>query len=225
MRVLLAEDDAALARFVSKGMQAEQYAVDTVSDGEEVLYLLKHHEFDLLVLDLNLPKIDGIEVLKRVRATNVAMPILVLTARNQVEDRVKCLDLGADDYVIKPFSFNELAARIRALLRRRQRPQESVLAVDDLELNRVERTVKRAGKAIELSPKEFALLEYLMQNAGRRLTRAMIIDHVWNLTFDTTTNVVDVYINYLRKKVDQDFENKLIHTVRTVGYQLGKSLS
>jgi DNA-binding response OmpR family regulator len=138
-----------------------------------------------------------------------------------VEDRVKGLDLGADDYLTKPFSFTELSARVRALLRRAALPAEVMLRVGDLELNRVERVVKRAGKAVELTPKEFSLLEYLMRNVGRCVTRAMIIEHVWNLSFDTMTNVVDVYINYLRKKVDQGFERKLIHTVRGVGYQIG----
>ncbi|HKN70028.1 MAG TPA: winged helix-turn-helix domain-containing protein, partial [Terriglobales bacterium] len=148
------------------------------------------------------------------------LPVMILTARSRVEDRVQCLDSGADDYLVKPFSYLELAARARALLRRSHLPSESVLTVRDLCLDRVERRVARAGRHIELTTKEFALLEYLMRNAGRRLTRAMIIEHVWNLTFDSTTNVVDVYINYLRRKVDDGFSPCLIHTVRGVGYQL-----
>ena len=221
MRVLVAEDDNALASFVRKGLEAEHYAVDIASDGAEAQYMAEEYDYDLVILDLTLPQTDGLHVLKRVRAKKSGLPVLVLTARSRVEDRVKGLDLGADDYLTKPFSFSELSARVRALLRRGSRPAESVLRAEDLELNRVERTVKRAGRRIELTPKEFALLEYLMLNAGRRVTRTMIIEHVWNLSFDTMTNVVDVYINYLRKKVDEGFDPKLIRTVRGVGYQLG----
>lgn len=221
MRVLVAEDDNALASFVRKGLEAEHYAVDIASDGAEAQYMAEEYDYDLVILDLTLPQTDGLHVLKRVRAKKSGLPVLVLTARSRVEDRVKGLDLGADDYLTKPFSFSELSARVRALLRRGSRPAESVLRAKDLELNRVERTVKRAGRRIELTPKEFALLEYLMLNAGRRVTRTMIIEHVWNLSFDTMTNVVDVYINYLRKKVDVGFGHKLIRTVRGVGYQLG----
>ena len=159
-------------------------------------------------------------ILRQLRTRKPSMPILVLTGRNRVEDRVQCLDLGADDYLVKPFSFTELSARIRALLRRSHLPAESVLMVDNLKLDRVERRVERAGRRIDLTSKEFALLEYLMRNAGRRVTRAMIIEHVWNLSFDTCTNVVDVYINYLRRKVDDGFERRLIHTIRGVGYEL-----
>lgn len=221
MRVLVAEDDNALASFVRKGLEAEHYAVDIASDGAEAQYMAEEYDYDLVILDLTLPQTDGLHVLKRVRAKKSGLPVLVLTARSRVEDRVKGLDLGADDYLTKPFSFSELSARVRALLRRGSRPAESILRAEDLELNRVERTVKRAGRRIELTPKEFALLEYLMLNAGRRVTRTMIIEHVWNLSFDTMTNVVDVYINYLRKKVDVGFGHKLIRTVRGVGYQLG----
>ena len=159
-------------------------------------------DYDLLILDLNLPKLDGIGVLSVVRPKKPSLPVLVLTARSRVEDRVQSLDSGADDCLIKPFSFTELSARVRALLRRGPQTVETVLRVADLELDRVERKVERAGKRIDLTSKEFALLEYLMRNAGRRITRAMIVEHVWNLSFDTTTNIVDVYINYLRKKVD-----------------------
>jgi len=154
------------------------------------------------------------------RLKKPSLPVLVLTQRNRVEDRVQCLDLGADDYLGKPFSYSELSARLRALVRRSHLPSESVLSVADLKLDRVERRVERAGRRIELTTREFALLEYLMRNAGRRVTRSMIIEHVWNLTFDTTTNVVDVYINYLRRKIDDGHCAKLIHTVRGVGYEL-----
>ncbi|MBZ5669000.1 MAG: response regulator transcription factor [Acidobacteriia bacterium] len=221
MRVLIAEDDKPVASFVQKGLEAEQYAVDVAQDGDEAQFMVNQFDYDLAVLDLSLPRVDGLDVLKHIRESKPALPVLILTGRNRVEDRVKGLDLGADDYLTKPFSFSELSARVRALLRRAAQPAEVVLRVGDLELNRVERTVKRAGQAIELTPKEFALLEYLMRNAGRCVTRAMIIEHVWNLTFDTMTNVVDVYINYLRKKVESGHEHKLIRTVRGVGYHIG----
>jgi len=220
MRILMAEDDAALASFVRKGLEAEHYAVDVSGDGEQARAMAAELEYDLVVLDLSLPRLDGVSVLRSVRARKPSVPILVLTARIKVEDRVQCLDLGADDYLTKPFSFSELSARIRALLRRAHMPAESRLKVDDLELDRVERRVERSGRRIELTSKEFALLEYLMRNAGRRVTRPMIIEHVWNLSFDTSTNIVDVYVNYLRRKVDDGFARRLIHTVRGVGYEL-----
>src|SRR5437588_3138703 len=194
MRILVAEDDPALGSFVRKGLEAEHYAVDVSADGEQARAMAGELDFDLVVLDLNLPRLDGVSILRFLRTRKPSMPILVLTGRTRVEDRVQCLDLGADDYLGKPFSFTELSARIRALMRRSHLPAESVLTVDDLKLDRVERRVERAGRRIELTAKEFALLEYLMRNTGRRVTRAMIIEHVWNLTFDTTTNVVDVYI-------------------------------
>jgi two-component system, OmpR family, copper resistance phosphate regulon response regulator CusR len=220
MRILIVEDDAALSSFVRKGLEAEHYAVDATTDGERGRAMALEVDYDLLVLDLNLPGVDGISLLKSLRQRKPSVPVMILTGRSRVEDRVLCLDTGADDYLIKPFSFLELSARARALLRRSHLPSESVLTVRDLRLDRVERRVERSGRRIELTAKEFALLEYLMRNAGRRLTRAMIIEHVWNLTFDSTTNVVDVYINYLRRKVDDGFTPPLIHTVRGVGYQL-----
>lgn len=221
MRVLVVEDEKGVASFVKKGLESEHYAVDVAAEGEEARFMAEEFDYDLVMLDLNLPGVDGLEVLRQIRAKKPSLPILVLTARTHVEDRVKGLDWGADDYLTKPFSFSELSARVRALLRRSSRPGELTLSVGDVELNRVERIVKRAGRRIELTPKEFALLEYLMRNAGHRVTRAMIIEHVWNFSFDTMTNVVDVYINYLRKKVDEGFPRKLIHTVRGVGYQAG----
>jgi len=220
MRILIAEDDAPLASFVKRGLEAEHYAVDTTADGEQARAMAAEFDFDLVVLDLGLPHLDGISILRYVRAHKPSMPILVLTGRTRVEERVQCLDLGADDFLSKPFSFSELSARIRALLRRSRLPTESVLTVEDLTLDRVERRVERAGRRVELTCKEFALLEYMMRNAGRRVTRAMIIEHVWNLSFDTCTNVVDVYINYLRRKVDDGFAPRLIHTIRGVGYEL-----
>src|SRR5258707_10377733 len=223
MRILVAEDDTALSSFVKKGLEAEHYAVDVSADGEQARAMAGELDFDLVVLDLNLPRLDGIAILRHLRTRKPSMPILVLTGRNRVEDRVQCLDLGADDYLVKPFSFTELSARIRALLRRAHLPAESVLVVDDLKLDRVERRVERSGRRIDLTSKEFALLEYLMRNAGRRVTRAMIIEHVWNLSFDTCTNVVDVYINYSTSQVDDGFSPALIHTVRGVGYEIGPS--
>jgi heavy metal response regulator len=220
MRILIVEDDAALGSFVKKGLEAEHYAVDAATDGGQGRGMALEIDYDLIVLDLNLPGVDGVAVLKSLRQRKPSVPVMILTARSKVEDRVQCLDTGADDYLVKPFSFLELSARVRALLRRSHVPSESVLAVCDLRLDRVERRVERSGRRIELTTKEFALLEYLMRNAGRRVTRAMIIEHVWNLTFDSTTNVVDVYINYLRRKVDDGFALRLIHTVRGVGYQL-----
>jgi DNA-binding response OmpR family regulator len=215
------EDDKPLASFVKKALESEQYAVDLAWNGEDAQSLVGEANFELVILDLGLPKIDGWEVLIHIRTQKPSLPVLILSGRARVEDRVKGLDLGADDYLAKPFSLSELSARVRALLRRSPNRLNIVLRVEDLELDRAERVVKRAGRRIELTPHEYALLEYLMRNAGRCVTRAMIIEHVWNFSSDTLTNVVDVYINYLRKKVDQDFESKLIHTVRSVGYQLG----
>jgi len=225
MRILVIEDDAALAAYVRKGLESEHYAVDVALDGEQGALMASEVDYDLLVLDLNLPKLDGISVLHCVRPNKPQMPVLVLTARARVEDRVHALDSGADDCIIKPFSFSELSARVRALMRRGRPSVESVLQVADLHLDRVERKVQRSGRNIELTVKEFALLEYLMRNAGRRITRSMIIEHVWNIGFDTCTNVVDVYINYLRKKVDACAPYRLIHTIRGVGYELSDKRS
>lgn len=223
MRILVAEDDRSVASFLKKGLEAEHYAVDVVLDGQQALEMVDTYEYDLLVLDLVLPRLHGLQVLKHVRARKQPLPVLVLTGRSRVEERVEGLDLGADDYLVKPFAFRELSARVRALLRRGTQPPELSLHVEDLQMNRVDRVVRRGEKRIELTPKEFSLLEYLMRNAGRTLSRPMIIEHVWNFSFDTMTNVVDVYINYLRKKVDASFEKRLIHTVRGVGYQIGDS--
>ncbi len=220
MRILVVEDDAPLASFVRKGLEAEHYAVDVAGDGELARQMASESEYDLVILDLNLPKLDGIAVLNAIRPKKPSLPVLVLTARSRVEDRVLSLDTGADDCLIKPFSFTELSARVRALLRRGPHTVETVLQVSDLQLDRVARRVERGGRLIELTSKEFALLEYLMRNAGRRVTRAMIVEHVWNLSFDTSTNIVDVYINYLRRKVDAEHSPRLIHTVRGVGYEL-----
>lgn len=220
MRILLAEDDTALAGFVRKGLEAESYAVDVSADGEQARALASELDYDLIVLDLNLPRLDGVSILRHVRNRKPTLPILILTARARVDERVQCLDFGADDYLVKPFSFSELSARIRVLLRRSHLSSQSVLTVEDLKLDRVERRVSRGSRTIDLTSKEFALLEYLMRNAGRRVTRSMIIEHVWNLSFDSSTNLVDVYINYLRRKIDDGFEPKLIQTIRGIGYEM-----
>ena len=222
MRLLIVEDDEALSQFLRKSLAASHYEADVAADGERARELVEQQQYDLVILDLNLPKADGLEVLRHIRARNGALPVVALTARRELPDRVQALDLGADDYLAKPFAFAELSARVRALLRRSQQPAGQVLRVQDLELNRVERRVNRSGKQIDLTPKEIALLEYLMQNEGRCVTRTMIIENVWKMHSDTITNVVDVYVNYLRKKVDEGFEPKLIHTVRGAGYWLGR---
>jgi DNA-binding response OmpR family regulator len=220
MRVLVVEDDEPLARFLQKSLAAQGHGVELVTDGDEAIRLLGQSEYDVVVLDLNLPTTDGLEVLKHIRSKGECLPVLALSSRRQLEDRVGTLDLGADDYLAKPFAFSELSARMRALLRRSGQPVEVSLRVADLEFNRVEHKVSRAGKRIELTPKELALLEYLLRNSGQVVTRAMIVENVWRMSADTMTNVVDVYINYLRKKVDEGFDTKLIHTVRGVGYRL-----
>jgi DNA-binding response OmpR family regulator/flagellar motor protein MotB len=221
MRILIAEDDEALGNFVRQGLEGEHYSVDLVKDGEQARAIATESEFELVILDLNLPHVDGVSVLRHLRLKKPSTPVLVLTQRNRVEDRVECLDLGADDYLAKPFSFSELSARIRALIRRSHLPSESVLTVADLKLDRVQRLVERAGLRIELTAKEFSLLEYLMRHAGRNVTRSMIIEHVWNLTFDTTTNVVDVYINYASAQVDQRKVGRLALAIQVAFQELG----
>jgi DNA-binding response OmpR family regulator/flagellar motor protein MotB len=221
MRILIAEDDEALAKFVRQGLEGEHYSVDVLSDGEQARTAATEFEYDVVILDLNLPKLDGVSVLRHLRTKKPSVPVLVLTQRTRVEDRVQCLDTGADDYLAKPFSFSELSARVRALLRRSHLPSESVLTAADLKIDRVQRQVERGGRRIELTAKEFCLLEYLMLNSGRRVTRSMIIEHVWNLTFDTTTNVVDVYINYASAQVDQRKVGKLALAIQVAFQELG----
>lgn len=223
MRILVAEDAPAVAGFLRCTLEDERHVVDVAGDGEQAAFLALENNYDLLILDLNLPRRDGLDVLREVRAGKEHVPVLILTARERIEERVEALDLGADDYLTKPFDISELSARVRALLRRGARQASSVLRVEDLELDRVERRVRRGPRAIELTPKEFALLEYLMLHGGRSVTRAMIARHIWDLPFDPVSNVLEVYINYLRKKVDAESDRKLIHTVRGVGYQIGVS--
>lgn len=218
MRILLIEDESKVADFVKRGLTAERYAVDVAPDGRQGLEFAMSYQYDLIILDLMLPGIDGNTVLKRVRAVDNKVPVMILTARDAVQDKVSNFEAGADDYLTKPFAFAELQVRVKALLRRGPVNRSSTVRLRDLELDRLSQQVKRAGKRIDLTTKEYSLLEYLMSNAGRVLSRNMIIEHVWDESFDGLTNVVDVYIRHLRKKVDDSFDCKLIHTVRGVGY-------
>jgi heavy metal response regulator len=218
MRILVIEDEKKVASFIKKGLEEEHYAVDTAYDGETGLYMADVNEYDLVVLDLMIPKIEGLEVLKRIRSNKNNVPVLVLTAKDTVEDIVKGLDFGCDDYLTKPFNFMVFLARIRALLRREKIEKEPLLKIADLTLSPVTHKVTRRGKEIELTSKEYALLEYFMRNPDKVLTRTMISEHVWDYHFDSLTNVIDVYVNYLRRKIDKDFEPKLIQTIRGVGY-------
>ena len=219
MRILVVEDDRKVARFIQSGLEQEGYAADVLHDGcaagEQALAV----DYDAVVLDLMLPGRSGFEVLRDIRARKAEIPVLILTAKATVEERVAGLDGGADDYMAKPFALAELSARLRALLRRGH-PRESILKLADLELDSIRRIVRRGGTRIELKPKEYALLEYLMRNSGRAVTKTLIIEHVWNIHFDSISNVVEVHINSLRNKVDRGFTPELIHTVRGVGYML-----
>ena len=218
MRILIVEDEKKVANFVKKGLQEEGYAVDLSFDGEEGLKLGKDPSYELIILDIYLPKLDGLAALKKLRAHGVRTPVLLLTVRATIEDKVLGLDSGADDYLTKPFAFQELLARVRALLRRRMDTGAAIVRINDLVLDPASRIVSRGARRVELTVKEFSLLEYFMRNPGKVLTRTMIIEHVWNYDFDSGTNVVDVYVNYLRRKIDSGHEQKLIHTVRGVGY-------
>jgi heavy metal response regulator len=218
MRILIVEDEKKVAAFIKKGLEEETYAVDVAYDGEEGLYLGMENQYDLIILDLMLPVIDGLEVLSRLRGNKVDTPILLLTAKDSVEDKVTGLNTGADDYLTKPFAFSELLARIRVLLRRGKAETKTVLQVDGLTLDLVSHKVNRNGEEIELTGKEYSLLEYFMRNQGKVLTRTMIAEHVWDYNFDTFTNVIDVYVNHLRKKIDKSYPDKLLHTLRGVGY-------
>ena len=220
MRLLVVEDEKKVASFIKQGLEEEGYAVDVALDGEEGLGMALDQVHDLIILDISLPKMDGLQVLKKLRHQKVNTPVLLLTVRATIEDKVLGLDAGADDYLTKPFAFQELVARVRALLRRRAEAEPALLQIGELILDPARRIVSRSGEKIDLTSKEFALLEYFMRNPGRVLTRTMIIEHVWNYDFDTMTNIIDVYVNYLRKKIDSGPGAKLIHTVRGVGYVL-----
>jgi heavy metal response regulator len=220
MRILIVEDEKKVARFIQQGLEEEHYSVDVAHDGERGALLAETQGYDLLILDVMLPKLSGIEITRRLRASRVATPILMLTAKTATEDKVAGLDSGADDYLTKPFAFAELLARVRSLLRRGSKEKSTVLSIADLELDTVSHKAKRGGKAFDLTAKEYALLEYFLRNKNRVLSRTIISEHIWDYNFDTGTNLIDVYVNHLRNKVDSGFEKKLIHTVRGVGYVL-----
>jgi heavy metal response regulator len=220
MRILVVEDEKKVASFIKRGLEEENFTVDTAHDGEEGLYMAETNPYDLILMDIMLPKMDGLAVIKELRKKEVRTPVLCLTAKDAVEDIVSGLDSGSDDYLTKPFAFAELLARVRALLRRGATERGAEIRFADLRLDPVAHKVWRSNKEIELTAKEYALLEYFMRNPNQILTRTMIAEHVWDYTFDSFTNIIDVYVNYLRKKVDRDYDKKLIHTVRGVGYVL-----
>jgi two-component system copper resistance phosphate regulon response regulator CusR len=220
MRILLVEDEKKVADIIDRGLKAERFAVDVAHDGADGWELAAAYEYDLVILDLMLPGLSGTEILQKIRAKNQQVPILILTARDAMSDKVKNFEAGADDYLTKPFAFAELLLRVKALLRRGPVNRSSVLRVADLEIDRLSQNVKRAGKKIELTSKEYALLEYLATNPGRVFSRTMIIEHVWDQSFQGLTNIVDVYVRHLREKVDDPFPVKLLRTVRGVGYSL-----
>jgi DNA-binding response OmpR family regulator len=219
MRVLIVEDEKKVASFIKKGLQQEGYAADAVYNGAEACQNALLLDYDLVVLDLMLPEKSGLEVLREIRAKKPNLPVLVLTAKGAVDDKVAGLDAGADDYLIKPFAFAELSARIRALLRRGSQ-ENTKLKLADLEMDTASRQVRRGGQAVDLKLKEYALLEFLLRNVHRPVTRTMIVEHVWDIHFDSISNVVDVHINSLRNKIDKGYPRPLIHTVRGVGYML-----
>lgn len=220
MHILVVEDEKKVASFIRRGLEAEHYTVNVAYDGESGLARLFTGDYDLLILDLLLPKRDGLAVLREVRKQQLSVPVLLLTARDSIADKVAGLDHGADDYLTKPFAFEELLARVRALLRRGGPVRTTVLTLADLQLDPVTHQVTRAHKRLDLTAKEFALLEFFLRHPGQVLSRALIAQHVWGVNFDTFTNVIDVYVNYLRKKIDADFEPKLLHTIRGAGYVL-----
>lgn len=219
MRILIVEDEKKIADFIKRGLKEEGYAADVAYDGQNALFMAQTNDYDLILLDLMLPKVDGISVCRALRKAKKTMPIIVLTAKDAIKDKVNGLDAGADDYITKPFAFEELLARIRAMLRKDSKIP-TTLSAGGLTLDLVTHRVTRQGKEIALTAKEYALLEYLMRNAGAIVTRTMISEHVWDIEFDTFTNVIDVYINYLRNKIDSGYDKKLIHTIRGRGYTL-----
>lgn len=221
MRILLVEDELKMTRVLRRGLEQEGYAVDAAADGETALMRARSEEYDVIILDVMLPGRDGFSVCRDLRIEGRWAPVLMLTARDGVGDRIRGLDAGADDYLVKPFSFGEMLARLRALIRRGASERPSVLEVDDLVLDPATHVVTRGGTDVDLSPKEFALLEFLMRHAGEVVSRPRILEHVWDVNFDSFSNVVDVYVGYLRRKLEQPFDRPLIRTVRGVGYRLG----
>ncbi|MCD8122796.1 MAG: response regulator transcription factor [Clostridiales bacterium] len=220
MRILIAEDERDLNRLITKTLEKNGYGVDACFDGEEALYYLQHTEYDGAILDISMPKMDGLTVLKKMRQTGSDLPVMFLTARDSIRDRVTGLDQGADDYLVKPFDFDELLARVRVMTRRRSPHTSSVLTVGDLTLDTGTHTASRAGRNIELSAREYAILEFMCMNPGMILSREKIENHIWNYDYTGGSNVVDVYISYLRKKIDQKGEPKLIHTVWGTGWMI-----
>jgi two-component system copper resistance phosphate regulon response regulator CusR len=220
MRILIIEDERKMAEMVSRGLRAERYAVDVAADGDTGWALAVANDYDLIVLDLGLPGMDGGQLLRRVRERNTRVPVLVLTARDAMASKVESFEAGADDYLTKPFAFAELVVRVKALLRRGPANQGGVVQVADLEINRLRQQVSRSGQRIDLTPKEYALLDYLATHKGRVLSRTMIVEHVWDQSFEGLTNIVDVYVRHLRAKVDDPYPVKLIRTVRGAGYRI-----
>jgi DNA-binding response OmpR family regulator len=222
MRALIVEDDLTIAEFITRGLREAAFTVDHAADGDEGLRLAGAGGHDVAIIDLMLPAVDGLSLIKEMRRRNISTPVLILSAKHTVDDRVTGLEAGGDDYLVKPFAFTELLARVQALIRRATgAPASTTLTVGDLTLDLRSRRAVRAGREIEpLRPREFALLEYLMRNAGRVVSKTMILSHVWDYSFDPRTNVVDVLVHRLREKVDRDFETKMIHTVRGIGYEL-----
>lgn len=218
MRVLLIEDEAKVARFISQGLKEQQYVVDVAADGDMASEMVYVEDYDLLIVDIMIPKKNGIRLIREMRLNGIKIPILILSAKDSVEEKVEGLDSGADDFLTKPFAFSELLARVRSLLRRNHEHASPLLQVADLTLNPSTRAVIRGGRHIFTSNKEYAILEFMMRNPGRILSRTLILEHVWMDAYNTGTNVVDVYINHLRNKIDKDFDVKLIHTVYSVGY-------
>jgi DNA-binding response OmpR family regulator len=222
MRILVIEDEKKLCDLIARALRAERYAVDVAYDGHTAWQMIETYEYDLVILDLMLPGLDGTEILRRTRRRNPHVPILILTALDATDEKVRNFDAGADDYLTKPFAFAELLVRVKALMRRGPVSRASVVRVGDLEIDRLTQQVRRAGRKIELTAKEYALLEYLASNPGRVFSRTMIIEHVWDQSFEGLTNIVDVYVRHLRTKVDDPFAMKLIRTVRGAGYYLGE---
>lgn len=220
MRLLIVEDEKSILTVLAKRLSQEGYSVDMASDGEEALGYIEMGAYDCIVMDIMLPIQDGLTVLKKMRKMHNHTPVLLLTAKDGIGDKVIGLDAGADDYLVKPFAYDELSARIRAMLRRHTDQKTTILQFADLTMDTVARQVERNGKSIELSAKGFAVLEYFLRNPGRVLTRGQIVDHVWNFDYNNDSNVIDVYVGYLRRKIDDGFETKLLHTVRGVGYAL-----
>ncbi len=220
MRILVIEDEDKLLKVIAKRLKEEGYAIDMARNGKEGQALAESVKYDCIILDLILPGLDGLNLLHNLRLKNITIPVLILTAKDSTDDKIKGLDLGADDYLTKPFSFGELSARVRALIRRKISRKETDLTVGDLQLNLLDHTARRGKKNIELTNKEYLILEYLIRNRGRVLTKSQIAEHVWNLDFEYNTNIIEVYIRFLRRKIDDGYQNKLIHTLRGSGYML-----